>query len=148
MKNLLLVSLILCTCIAKAQILEPVEWATSVEKVSDSEYLLIATASIDDNWHLYSQNVPKNGPIGTIFVFEGSNKYIKKGNTLEEDGVEVFDKVFEMPIKYFSEKAVFKQRIKTLASEPFAVNATVEFMACDDASCLPPTLVDLVFQIN
>ena len=148
MNRIILILIILTGYISQAQILEPVKWVTSVEKLTENEYVLLATATIDSNWHLYSQSVPENGPIATVFVFEGNKNYIKKGNTVEDDGEAIYDQVFQMPIKYFSKKAVFKQRIKSLTSESFPVNATVEFMACDDESCLPPTTVDLVFQIN
>jgi thiol:disulfide interchange protein DsbD len=148
MKKTILLVALLCTFYVQAQILEPVKWETSVEKISDTEYNLIATATIDKGWHLYSQIVPKNGPIPTTFAFEGNENYMKKGNTQEDEGVEVFDKVFNMNIKYFSNKAVFKQRIKATTANSFTVTGTVEFMACDDNSCLPPTEIDLEFNIN
>ena len=53
-----------------------------------------------------------------------------------------------MKIKYFETKALFKQRIQLKNKTPFKVNATVEFMVCDDSRCLPPTEVDLVFEIK
>ena len=148
MKKTILLMALLCTFFVQAQILEPVKWETSVEKISDTEYKLIATATIDKGWHLYSQIVPKNGPIPTTFAFEGNENYMKKGNTIEDDGTEVFDKVFSMNIKYFSNKAVFTQKIKATTTNKFTVVGTVEFMACDDNSCLPPTEIDLEFNIN
>lgn len=148
MKKTILLVALLFSVIVQAQILEPVKWETSVEKISDTEYNLIATATIDKGWHLYSQIVPKNGPIPTTFAFEGNENYMKKGNTQEDKGVEVFDKVFSMKIKYFSDKAVFTQRIKATTSSKFTVTGTVEFMACNNNSCLPPTEIDLEFNIN
>ena len=58
-----------------AQIHDPVKWITSVEKISDTEYDLIINASIESNWHLYSQSVPEDGPIPTSFVFEASENF-------------------------------------------------------------------------
>ncbi len=52
-----------------------------------------------------------------------------------------------MQIKYFENSAVFKQRIKTKTAKKFKVEASVEFMVCDDANCLPPTEVDLNFDL-
>lgn len=132
----------------QAQILEPVKWTTSVNKISDSEYELIATATIDKGWHLYSQNVPENGPVATTFSFQGHGNYLKKGNTLEAEGYVVDDPIFGMKIKYFDAKANFKQRIKLKSKAPFTVNGTVEFMVCDDTRCLPPTEADLEFHIK
>ena len=131
-----------------SQILEPVEWSTSVEKVSDTEYLLISTANIDNGWHLYSQNVPENGPIPTTFTFEDNTDFELNGSVSEETGKTVDDPVFQMKIKFFENKAEFKQRIKVLNDELSIVKGEVEFMVCDDERCLPPTYVDLEFQIS
>lgn len=148
MKNLILVFAFLASTFAQAQILEPVKWSTSVTKISDTEYELVAIATIESKWHLYSQNVPEGGPVATSFTFKGNGNYLKKGNTLEEKGHMVDDPVFGMQIKFFENKASFKQRIKLKEEVPFKVDATVEFMVCDDSRCLPPTVVDLVFNIK
>lgn len=148
MKKVLLIIALIFSASVSAQILSPVKWSTSVNKVSDTEYELVATATIDDKWHLYSQIVPEGGPIPTNFTFEGNGKYLKKGNTKEEEGETVDDPIFEMRIKYFGHKTSFKQRIKVKTKEAFTVNATVEFMVCDDSRCLPPTEKELVFEIQ
>ncbi len=148
MKKILCLVAIFCVSIMQAQILEPVSWNTTVNKISDTEYELVATAKIDKGWHLYSQNVPEDGPVPTVFTFESNGKYLKKGNTSEEEGHTVNDPIFEMKIKYFDTKADFKQRVKLKTKAPFTVNATVEFMVCDDSRCLPPTETDLTFDIK
>ena len=130
-----------------AQIHDPVKWSTSAEKISETEYDLIVTATIEAKWHLYSQNVPADGPIPTTFSFKTSPDFKLIGKTTEEKGVTVHDPVFEMQIKYFENKAKFKQRIKVLSNKSFKIAGTVEFMVCDDASCLPPTEIDLAFLI-
>ena len=60
----------------------------------------------------------------------------------------VDDEVFEMRIKYFDTKAIFKQRIKLKTQEKFTIKGTVEFMVCSGANCLPPKEIDLSFDIN
>lgn len=136
----------LTALLSKAQIHEPVSWKTDVEKISDTEYNLIITATIEDNWHLYSQKLPKKGPSPTTFSFEESKDYKLVGTTKEGEGEEVFDEAFKMKLKYFSNKAEFKQKIKLL-SEQATITGVVEFMVCDDSQCLPPTEVDLTFQV-
>lgn len=148
MKNIILLFTLFTFTISNSQILEPVKWTTSVEKISETEAILIATATIDSNWHLYSQNVPEDGPIATSFSFESNNSYLKKGNTLEETGHTIDDPIFNMKIKFFENKAAFKQRIKLKTTGAFKVKAITEFMVCDDTRCLPPTEVDLVFNVN
>jgi thiol:disulfide interchange protein DsbD len=148
MKKLGLIIALVITTNAFAQILDPVKWATNVNIISETEYELVTTASIDSDWHLYSQTVPDDGPIPTSFVYEGNGKYLKKGNTKEGQGHTINDPVFEMVIKYFEDKAIFKQRIKLKTKGIFTINAVVEFMVCDDKQCLPPTEVDLAFEIK
>ena len=147
MKKLLVLLFLSLSLTAMAQIHNPVKWTTKAIKISDTEYELVATASIEDEWHLYSQSVPQDGPIPTKFVFQGNANYLKKGNTTEGVGKTIDDPVFEMKIKYFAHKADFKQRIKLKGKTPFEVKATVEFMVCNDTQCLPPTDVDLVFKV-
>ncbi len=67
--------LLLITTTSYSQILEPVKWTTDTKKLSDTEYELIIVATIEQDYHLYSQNVPKNGPVPTTFIFEKSNNY-------------------------------------------------------------------------
>ena len=148
MKKLIIIICIIISANVKAQILDPVKWSTSVNKISDTEVELVASATIEDGWHLYSQSVPENGPIPTSFIFEGNSNYLKKGNTKEEEGHTVNDKIFGMKIKYFGTKASFTQRIRLKNKNKFQVNAIVEFMVCNDTQCLPPTEVDLVFDIK
>jgi len=148
MKKLIILSVFLINAIAFGQIHKPVKWSTSVKKISDTDYELIATATIDTGWHLYSQRVPEGGPIPTTFTFEEGNTYTRFGGVAEEKGHTVQDKIFNMKIKYFDTKAVFKQRIKVNGSAKFKVAGFVEFMVCNDTSCLPPTEVELEFDIN
>lgn len=149
MKKIYILFLIaaLTTSVLQAQILDPIKWSTSVIKISDTEYELLATATIDSGWHLYSQNVPEDGPIATTFTFKSDASYVKKGNTKEDKGHTEQDPFFEMEIKYFENKATFKQRVKAI--KPIGkITGEVEFMVCDDTQCLPPTTVDLEFNLN
>ncbi|MFA5296730.1 MAG: cytochrome c biogenesis protein CcdA [Lutibacter sp.] len=130
-----------------AQIYDPVKWSTSVEKISGSEYNLIAIATIEKNWHLYSQNVPKDGPIPSSFSFKTSPDFNLVGKPSEEKGHTVHDPVFDMKIKYFENKATFKQRVKITTQNAVKISGEVEFMVCDDSSCLPPKAIDLQFFI-
>ena len=132
-----------------SQVYEPVKWSTSVEKISESDFNLVITATIDDSWHLYSQSIPDGGPIPTTFNFESlENEFQLMGNTVEGEGHEEFDKVFEMEIKYFEKEAVFKQKIRLLKTGKVNINGTLEFMVCDDTNCLPPTEVDISFVVE
>ena len=128
-----------------AQILEPVTWSFSSNKINDKEYELIFKANIDLHWHLYSQDIPMSPP-ATKFTFKKNGDYTLVGKVAEESAViEEYDPNFEMTLKYFAHEAIFKQKIK-LEGEGTSVEGTLEFMSCDDTKCLPPTEVD--FKIN
>jgi len=133
--------------LAEAQILEPVKWTFSSKKISATEAELIFTATIDKGWHLYSQDIPADGPVPTEFVFDKSNYYTLSGKVLEPKPISEKDPNFDnMVLKYFSTKAIFKQKIKLLHNKPFFAKGTVTFMCCNDVSCLPPN--DILFNIS
>ena len=131
-----------------SQILEPVEWSTSVEKISDDTYMLVSKANIEKGWHLYAQDVPEDGPIPTTFSYNLDEELVLLGLTKELEGHIVDDPVFLMKIKYFEEYAEFRQAIKVSNNRLSSVLGEVEFMVCDDTRCLPPSYVDLEFNLN
>lgn len=148
MKNILIFLFLTFTLGIFSQIEDPLQWSTSVEKVSDTEYVLVSKATIEEGWHLYAQEVPEDGPIPTTFSFDTKKENFSLiGKTLEEEGHTVDDPVFEMKIKFFENSAIFKQRVKT-TSDINTINGVVEFMVCDDTKCLAPTEVDLVFTLE
>lgn len=147
-KNILLLLFTAYSISAFSQIFNPVKWTTSTEKISNTEYNLVINATIDENWHLYSQNVPEDGPIPTAFTFTKSDDFELIGKPSEEKGHTIFDKVFNMKIKFFENKATFKQKVKVIPNKDIKIVGEVEFMTCDDTSCLPPKYVDLNFNIS
>ncbi|WP_136480941.1 protein-disulfide reductase DsbD family protein [Cognatitamlana onchidii] len=148
MKRVLLFALLVISTNVFSQILEPVKWSTSVEKVSETEYKLISKASIEAGWHLYAQEVPEDGPLPTTFTYDNSlGTFNLKGKTLEENGHVVDDPVFEMRIKFFENTAVFEQFI-VIIEDIKAIKGAVDFMVCDDTRCLPPTEVELEFNLS
>jgi thiol:disulfide interchange protein DsbD len=148
MKKIFLLLTLSLYSLGYSQIHDPVSWSTSVEIISDTEYNLVITSEIEENWHLYSQKVPEGGPIATTFSFTKASDFELVGSTSEEEGHTVDDPTFGMEIKYFANKATFKQRIKVLTENSIHIVGEVEFMVCNDANCLPPTTVDLEFSIK
>jgi thiol:disulfide interchange protein DsbD len=146
-KRILLLLTLLVTLNSFAQIEEPVEWSTSVEKISETKYKLITKATIERGWHLYSQNVPENGPIATLFSYKDDGTFSLDGKTKEDKGETVDDPIFEMEITYFSDEATFEQIID-VTDKTTSISGTVYFMVCNDSKCLNPTEVDLNFVIK
>ena len=147
MKKIMLLLALLISAVSFSQIHNPVKWTTKVVPVSENKYDLVVQATIESGWHLYSQNVPENGPIPTAFTFPKNAAYELVGKVSEETGKTINDPIFNMKIKFFEGKATFKQRIKAISKKAFKITGEVEFMVCDDANCLPPTYVDLNFNI-
>lgn len=131
----------------QSQILDPVKWSTSVKKISETEYDLISKATIDKGWHLYSQVVPEDGPLPTVFTFEENSNFKSIGKVKESKGVTELDPVFDMVITFFSNTATFTKRIQLTGEKGTTIKGEVEFMVCDDTRCLPPNYVDLIFKI-
>ena len=136
------------TLFASAQILEPVSWDFTQDKLSDHEIELKFKASIEDHWHVYSQYINDDGPIPTSFVFFESNDFELVGSTNEGESIEEFDPNFDMVLKYFESEEIFSQKVKVLTKNAFTINGEINFMACDEAQCIFPMPVPFSFLVN
>ncbi len=145
---LLALTLVISSGITKADVLEPVKWNTSYEKVDGNSYNIVFKAVIDKGWHLYGLNIPEGGPIATSFNFEESTAYELIGHPSSSVKPEkIFDNTFEMELELFDHAVVFKQKIK-LNSPSVTLGGYIEFMACDDSRCLPPSEIEFSFKIE
>ena len=126
---------------AHAQIQDPVKFKTELNALSDTEGEIIFTAAIDPGWHVYSTNLGDGGPISATFNVDKKNGLELVGK-LKPVGNEIstFDKLFQMKVRYFESTAQFVQKIKFIAST-YTIEGYLEYGACDDESCLPPTQV-------
>lgn len=128
----------------------PVAWAFEHKEVSTGEYELVFTATMDKDWSIYSQFLDEGGPIPTIFTFdEGSHELVGEVAEAAEkptDRVAGFDKIFEMDVVKYFNKAIFTQRVKVDGNA--TISGYLEYMACDKEQCLPPTEVDFSFEVG
>ncbi|MBI3502844.1 MAG: thioredoxin family protein [Bacteroidetes bacterium] len=132
-----------------AQIQNPVKWKFSVNKISESEAELLLTAKIDNDWHVYSMKQESDqGPISLTFNFEKNKNYSLDGKIIEPKPEKMYDKNFEMNVKYYEHEATHKQKIKILSQESFSVKGTLNYQTCNSSMCLPPTDVDFEFKIE
>ena len=130
----------------QAQIYDPVSWDFSFEKKGERQYELVFVASIDKDSHIYSMDIPDGGPIPTSFRFDSLPVFKLIGKPYEvTKPVEMQDEAFGFKIKTFSTKAEFRQKIVAVETS-FTVTGSVNFMACNNATCSPPKDVD--FSIN
>ncbi len=146
--NLLFLGLIL-SFVAQGQVLKPVKWTFDIENGANNRAIAKVTATIDKPWHLYSTTLPKGGPIPTTITFNESDDYKLIGELKQDQDPEiVFDEAFQMELGYFSNKVTFSQEIELLTANATEVTGSVEFMACNDGSCLPPDTVDFTLKVD
>ncbi|HMM11715.1 MAG TPA: protein-disulfide reductase DsbD family protein [Bacteroidales bacterium] len=131
----------------KAQILEPVKWRFSTEKVGEKEYDLLFIADIEPKWHLYAQDIPMSPP-ATVFSFEPSDAFTLLGKVMEPKATEQYDPNFEMKLKWYDKQVTFRQRVRLNSEGTAIVKGSIEFMACDDTRCSPPTEQDFQFTLQ
>ena len=148
LKRFLSITFLLVSFFAQAQVLKPVKWNFSVKEISETEAELTLKASIETAWHLYAQDIPPDGPIPTTFKFNKSKDFELVGKVTEPKPIEEVDNMFGMTIKYFYGNVPFKQKIKIKSKGEFIITGELEFMACNDKTCIPPEVVEFSFVIN
>jgi thiol:disulfide interchange protein DsbD len=129
------------------QIIEPVTWKTSVQRADDGSVQLIADATIDGNWHMYSRSSGEDGPIPTAFTFTANPRLTLKGEWSEPKAHKEFSKQFNMELAYFEHKARFIQKATVTGPGALSVEAEVSFQVCNDEMCLFPEYIPLTFKI-
>ena len=131
---------------AFAQIQDPVQFKTELKTISDTEIQIVFTGTIDEGWHVYSTDLPEGGPISATFntdKMEGlelDGKLIPQGKEIEN-----YDKMFEMNVRYFEDKATFIQKLKVTAANYF-IEGYLQYGSCNDENCLPPTDIEFSFS--
>lgn len=130
---------------AYAQIQEPVKFKTELKNVSATEVEIVFIASIEQGWHVYSTDLGDGGPISATFNTDKLTGAQLDGK-LRPIGKEIasFDKLFEMDVRYFEHTAQFVQKLK-LTGGDYQVTGYLEYGACNDENCLPPTQVEFSF---
>ena len=138
--------LLLVVFTAQAQIQEPVKFKTELKTLSGAEAEIVFTGTIDAGWHVYSTDLGDGGPISATFNVEKMSGAEVVGK-LTPRGKEVsdFDKLFEMKVRYFEKTAQFIQKIKFTGSD-YSIEGYLEYGACNDENCLPPTQVPFKFS--
>lgn len=142
MKRLSYTLLLWFVCLlANAQMAEPVHFRSSLQLLKDGLAEIEFQATIDPGWHVYSTDLGQDGPIEATF------------NTVKMEGVELvgklqprgkvteqYDQMFGMTLRYFEKQGAFVQKIR-FTKPNYAIDCFLEYGACNDEMCLPPTQV-------
>ena len=147
MKKLLFPLFLLLFAVAvQAQIQDPVKFKSELKTLAADEAEVVFTAAIDKGWHVYSTDLGDGGPISATFNVEKISGAEVAGK-LKPVGKEIstFDKLFEMKVRYFENTAQFVQKLK-LTGGAYQLEGYLEYGACNDENCLPPTQVPFQFS--
>ena len=131
-----------------AENIQPITWIFSAIALENNEYEVVLNGAIEEGWHTYSTTLPMSdeGPLGSWITFEESNNYELIDGIIEENAHSYFDETWEMDIVDFAGEAIFKQKVKVLATDEFSLKGNINFMVCKDGACLPPE--DAPFEIT
>ena len=128
---------------------QPITWAFAAVSGTNGEVQLQLTATAEEGWHLYATVLPSDeGPIPTSFDLKPSDQYVKVGGLLEPEATEEYDPNFGMDVRYHSGSPRFVQRIKPTSAAAFVVEGQLEYMCCNDVTCLPPRIVPFSIPVS
>ncbi len=133
----------------RAQIIEPVKWSITIQDLNDSEFDLVATATIDPEYHIYSTTMPDLAPLPTVFDIKASEFFEPVGEARDLTEVEMFyDDIFETEYKQFAGTAQFAQTFRKLKDGSFPITGEITYQACKDGQCVSLTEdVDLQYGV-
>ena len=141
----LLIAFLVFTSI-DAQILSPVKWTTKTEKISDTEFNLVINGTIDDEWHVYSQFTPEDGPLPMVLNFKDSKgNFELVGKAKESPYKKQFNDVFGVDEYYFEHKVTVTQKVKITNPKLAKIKLNLEYQVCK-TSCINENK-DFVFDI-
>jgi cytochrome C biogenesis protein transmembrane region len=126
----------------------PVRFSVQQKKVSPTEVDVIFTAKIDAGWHVYSTGLPAGGPTSASIKTEKAEGAQPVGKlTPRGKEINVFDKVFEMKLRYFEHNVSFVQKYK-ITGKTYKISGYMEYGACNDEMCMPPSSIEFSYTGN
>ena len=142
-KALTTLVLLLAVMTVAAQMQDPIHVRSELKKISDTEGELLFSATIDPGWHVYSTGLGNDGPISTTFhadKMEGAKTV--GGLKFRGKELKMFDKMFDMELRYFEGSVTFVQKIQ-FTQPKYDIKCYVEYGACNDQMCMPPSTIEL-----
>lgn len=127
---------------------QEVGWTGSVEPLGGAEYELRFEAAIPSGFHMYDMGPYEGGPNPTVITLSPEAGVELVGSVEQRTKPHrYFDQMFGMEIGTFSGKALFTQRVRLTAVQA-KVRAAIEWMICDDKSCMPPSDTELTLVVG
>ena len=142
-QTLVLLLLWMATVVMHAQMVDPVHFRSELKLGKNAEAEIVFIGTIEPGWHVYSTDLGQDGPIEATFNsvkmdgVETVGKLTPKGKEIRK-----FDNMFGMELKYFENSVTFVQKVK-FTKPKYTMDCFLEFGACNDKSCMPPSQVEL-----
>lgn len=128
----------------------PVKWSSSCRKINKDTYQISIVATIDDEWHVYSQVQPRDAIASpTIIRFPKNPLYTLIGKT-EENGELKVAKIETLGItqNQYNEKVEFLQTLRLKYPVKIEIPISIFYQTCTDEQCLPVMETSVKVQIN
>ena len=141
MKKFFTVTLLLLTAVFTA-VQAQVNFSVSYKRVNPTEIDVIFTGTVDPGWHVYSTDIPADGPNPAVFGVDKSQGVELVGKLKPGTGAKTqHDPMFDMDITFFENSCTFTQRVR-LTEKNYNLNGYLEYSACNDQNCMPPTTIE------
>lgn len=116
-----------------AQIKEPVKWTSKIEKKSPTEFVLVFSATIENDWHMYSQFSDENGAIPLEVIFNNSKgNYTPIGKAAESKTEKAFNDTFGVTETFWSHNAQLRQTIKITNPDNEIIQVELAYQVCKE----------------
>ena len=143
MQRLLLISFL--SCLSCLLTIAQVDFSHYVKQTADDEITIFFSGKMSDGWHIYSQN-EKNGPTPTTLTISSIKGAELVGKlTANQKPIKKFEEVFDAEVMYFEKSVLFSQKLK-LTGGKYSFEGYLEYGACNDQNCLPPTSIDFSYK--
>lgn len=127
----------------------PVEWNTSILKLSTNKYEIRLKATVEKGWHLYSQHTTPGGPFPTVVRFAANPMLTVEGVTQEKGELhQKFEPLFKVDVQYYNREVEFVARVTRKANVKTNFTGYVNYMVCNDQECLPPKTFSFEVKID
>ena len=135
MKKFITFFILLSSLFLKAQTAnEPIKIETSIQKISETEYNLIFTATLFKGWYLYSQYNPDEASLPLeITILEGESGYKLVGKADEQDTFKKYSETWEKEEIVFKDKAIITQRIQLTNKDISEIRLNFFGQVCETA---------------
>lgn len=143
MRKLLTLLLLPVAMLAGAQIMDPVHFTATLEPGKGGEADIVFRGEIDEGWHVYATGTAKGGPTwATLHADRMEGAALRGALTPKGRVLDRYDEMFGMQVRYFEGRAEFRQHI-VFTKPTYNIEVRLEYGACDDENCLPPSQVTL-----